>query len=289
MLPFEPFDTHPFSGLEVWFVDLECVRDVLEGSERTLPRLSQGQINRFDAMKDQNRARVNRCAHIALRLLVERAFGRHWRGVDYATAPGGKPLLDTRHAASMAGGGAVSASLCQPDDFSLSHAGSYAVIGLARGGRIGVDLEVRDRLRMSEARLNRVLAAGDALSGAAFGSTVNGLIEDAVDPTAGALQAWVRLEAFAKLDGRGIGELLTRLGVVGGEARNKDGEPIAAGEIMMQLLGPAPSLSVVDLNAGRDRYAAAVYDLSGSGGSRGPRLFEFPDNEQGVAALLDNG
>ena len=93
-------------------------------------------------------------------------------------------------------------------DFSLSHIDGYALIGLARSGQIGVDLEAERGARISSLRREAMIAAATGLSR---------------DPLAGAadarfVQAWSRLEAFAKADGRGIGRTLADLGLRGAPA-----------------------------------------------------------------------
>ena len=127
-------------------------------------------------------ARRERCtAHIALRVLIERAFGPEWRRVPYHISPEGKPSLP-----DAAGG------------FSLSHIPGWALIALAATGPVGVDLERRRPISLSPVRREQLEWAAAAL-----------VPQRAlpVDAEARFLQAWVRLEAVAKAGGMGLGRL----------------------------------------------------------------------------------
>jgi phosphopantetheinyl transferase len=157
------------------------------GLEQSLPLLSDWERGRAATFTDAAQAQEWLAAHIALRVVLERVLGNAARGVTFARAAGGKPRLE----------GA-------PIAFSLSHIPGLALIALARDGIVGVDVEWTHAVRVREPRRARIEAAGAAINPS--------------DPLpAGAdarfLQAWVRLEAFAKAEGCGVGRLLTRLGI----------------------------------------------------------------------------
>ncbi len=135
-----------------------------------------------------------------------------------------------------------------PLAFSLSHAPGLALIGLAPRGSIGVDVERTRRVRLGEARRARIEEAGGALNATP--------LPDAEE--ARFLQAWVRLEAFAKAEGCGIGRLLTRLGILGTSAAGRAAQP-SARELADALLASSPSPAVRDLQLGEGVYAAAVF------------------------------
>jgi 4'-phosphopantetheinyl transferase len=88
--------------------------------------------------------------------------------------------------------------------FSLSHARGVALIGLTPAGTIGVDVERTREVRIAAERRAAIEAAG-----AALGASLAG------DGNTRFLHAWVRLEAYAKADGCGIGRLLTQLSNLG--------------------------------------------------------------------------
>lgn len=169
-------------------------------------------------MSDASTARERRAAHIALRVLIERAFGAAGRGVAYAVSPKGKLSLP-----GLSGG------------FSLSHIPGWALIGLAPREPIGVDLERRRPITMSADRQGAIERAAEILA-------VQTL---PVEPEARFLQAWVRLEAVSKAEGTGLGPLLTRLGIT----RSGLGTNAPAG---------FDRYTVYDLDAGEGRFAAVA-------------------------------
>jgi 4'-phosphopantetheinyl transferase len=209
--------TAPFDGAEVWLVDLGMAADALEAVEAAEPRLSEEDEGRLARISDAGSRRERHAAHIALRVLVERAFGPRWRRVPYAVSQTGKPGL-----AGSSG------------DFSLSHTPGLALIAVAQQGVLGVDVERLRVLRASGERSQRIERAGIALAGG------NPLPEA---PDMRFLQAWVRIEAAAKAEGCGVGPLLTRLGV--------GGAPLASEASM-----PPMPLAIYDLALGSGLVSA---------------------------------
>ena len=177
---------------EVWLVD--CVRsaDTLDAEEAKSQRLSDDEIGRGRRIPGDLDRRIWRASHIALRLLVERWAGPTLRRVPFDFTPGGRPELPRPAPA-----------------FSLSHSGSLALIGLVRRGTIGVDLqEVAPRLVKEERRQRMEDYALRIARGAP--------LPEGRDLRF--IQAWTRIEALAKADGRGIGKTLTEAGLLGAPA-----------------------------------------------------------------------
>lgn len=178
-------------GIEIFFVDLASLADILEAEEERQPRLSVADVERVQAMKDEDAGRIWRASRIATRIALERVAGRGLRQVPFEIEPGGRPV--------MPGGVA---------HFSISHTGGAALIAVSKEMPIGIDLERTDRiLKMSAERRRRVVAAAARFPAQRTLSA---------DTDADVIAAWVRLEAVAKARGTGIGRLLTREGVVGG-------------------------------------------------------------------------
>jgi len=92
------------------------------------------------------------------------------------------------------------------------------------------------------------------------------------------LKAWVRLEAFTKTDGRGIGRLLTQLGIVG----TNDLQGDAFSNRLNELKREAPSCAMYDLNVGEGLFAAAVLPP----GTPRPEILRFPSSIEGIHKLL---
>jgi 4'-phosphopantetheinyl transferase len=190
------------------------------------PRLSPADEERAAALTDTGVRAEWRAAHIALRLLIERAAGAGWRRQPFLREARGKPRLE--------GASVV---------FSLAHTPGLALIGLAAEGSIGVDIERARALRIGAARRAHIVAAATALADAPLPA----------EEEARLLQSWVRLEAFAKADACGIGRLLTRLGILGTQ-----GGGDAAGERASALRTAHAPAGVLDLDLGPGIHAAAT-------------------------------
>lgn len=211
---------------ELWCVDVVAAAPALHALEARTPRLSPADEARAAALTDAGARAEWRAAHIALRLLIERAAGAGWRRVPFVREARGKPRLE----------GA-------PVVFSLAHTPGLALIGLARRSGIGVDIERTRTLRIGAARRTHIIAAATALADASLPA----------DEQACLLQAWVRLEACAKADGCGIGRLLTQLGILG----TQDGGG-SAGERAASLRAAHAPAGIRDLDLGPGIHAAAM-------------------------------
>lgn len=199
--------------LDVWLVDLRRCASALHALELASPRLSDDENVRAQAKGDDGGNW--RAQRIALRILLERYVGPDVRRKAFVTGAKGKPQL------------------AEPSDihFSVSDCGPFALLAIARGGAIGVDIERPRTLRLSDARRAGLVmaAAGVAQSG----NWPNGVRGNA-DDDATVLQAWVRLEAWAKARSTGIGALLSDLGIWGSARANTTG--ISPGARAMEIL-----------------------------------------------------
>lgn len=127
-------------------------------------------------------------AHAAVRLVLGGALGHDPRALRFVRRCGecgavghGKPYLDAP---------ADAATL----DFSLSHAGDFALVAIARGRRIGVDIEAIGR-------------AGDPMLAGEFLSAAEQRAIASLTPaerSRAAARSWTRKEALLKGHGRGI-------------------------------------------------------------------------------------
>ena len=224
------------AALELWHVDTRASSAALSALEERERLLSDWERTRAAEFPDRAQAGEWLAAHIALRLVLERAAGIAARGVAFTRSAGGKPRLE----------GA-------PVSFSLSHVAGAALIAVTSGGTVGVDLERERKVRVREPRRTRVEAAGAALS------------PEVPLPALGEarfLQAWVRLEAFAKAEGSGVGRLLTRLGV-SGDAAGSEAEFRAR---IDSVLETTQVVATRDVALGEGLYAAVA---------SGPKLAAF--------------
>lgn len=171
---------------DIWIVDLVACQARLIALERERHLLTAVEMTRAAAMSAPGHRDRWIAAHVAVHLVLSDHIGRR---AAFVTEPGGKPRV-----ADWSG------------DFSLAHSGDFALIAISMNGRVGIDVEVRRPIRMSDRRRTLIEAAGEAvLPGAAL---------QAGDPDMRFLTAWTRLEAIAKLRGTGIGALLEDVGIV---------------------------------------------------------------------------
>ena len=241
-----------FGGLELWLIDLDAAASALLNLEQKTQRLPQCDRDYAATIVDKRRANEWSAAHVALRILLERAVGENWRGKPFVREAGAKPYF----------GGA-------PVTFSLSHVPGRSLVGVCNVEPLGVDLERTRVVNIREPRRTMLERAAAVLG------------EEASLPVRGdarTLQSWVRLEALAKSDGRGIGRLLTQLGIVGtssacGEAFNK-----RLGDVK-QLVSPC---AVFDLKIAEGFFAAAAVPA----GVQRPTVLKFPASVEGIQELL---
>jgi phosphopantetheinyl transferase len=194
--PFEP----SFSSL--WVVDRHASSAALAALEQRHPRLSVDDITRAQSMSalPGQRAENWRAGRIALRVIFERVLIEAGR-VALADQIRRQPFELTAHGEPSLPG--------TPFTFSQSDAGPYLLIGLASRGRIGVDLEQPRTFAMSDDRQSRVVAAAREIAG------------DVGTEHLSLLQAWTRIEAFAKARGPSLARVLTELALIGA-AGNSD-------------------------------------------------------------------
>jgi 4'-phosphopantetheinyl transferase len=117
-------------------------------------------------------------AHGALRRLLGEALGTDPAALGFSAEPSGKPRLD--------GGGDLR--------FNLSHSGGFALIGLARGVELGVDVEVERPFAVAE--IAPLALAPDELEALAA-------LPQARARTA-FFDLWARKEALLKAEGSGL-------------------------------------------------------------------------------------
>jgi phosphopantetheinyl transferase len=180
----------------LWLVDRVALSAALNAQERRTPRLSTTDVARAEAMASVSltRADVWRAGRIALREILDRlvcAAGRP----GLAEQIRAQPFDLTAHGEPSLPG--------VPFVFSQSDAGPYLLIGVSSQGRIGVDLEQPRTFAMSEVRQARVVAAARCLAGNVGPEPLS------------LLQAWTRIEAFAKARGPSLARVLTELGLIG--------------------------------------------------------------------------
>lgn len=216
--------THAMAGraCDVWFAELGRHLDAIEYEERHCPRLSPDEIVRAERIGDPDQRRLWRASHIALRDILERSCGPAVRRVPFVSKVGSRPELAPELAPEIAPGlarelsaGVEAAAL----SFSLSHTADVALIGISRAGPIGVDIEAIHARAFAEQRRQRIEAIALDIAGG------RALPEDSDRRF---LQAWTRVEALSKADGRGV---LHTLSSAGGTVQDGTGRSVRSVEV----------------------------------------------------------
>ncbi len=247
----------------VWLVDLVAAAAALEEVQAHFRLMPDAMAEAGQATGEQHK----RLAHIALRALLAGAIGPDGARLPFEIEAQGKPRLAKEAEAGAAGH--------PPLSFSLAHCETAAMIGLACGGPIGVDLEFARVVRINADRRALLEAAAEAIAGGVALPIVDGAD---VDADARFLQAWVRLEAVAKATGEGISSLLGRIGARGRIAAPAQGSPAAATE-----------LKVVDVTPGTvlGAFAAVAYTPPPSDiTAQAPVFCHLPDTLAALEGLV---
>lgn len=176
------------SAVELWLVDLEKCTAPLESIQTVAQLLSADDYERAQRIRDPGERRQRLATYVAVRVLLERIAGPVARGRPFARSVDGKPRLDLERV-----------------EFSLAHIDGAALIGVSEVA-LGVDLERMRPVRLTSRRLAEISAAGAGLSDEPLPDST---LEHAF------LQAWARLEAFAKVRGGGLAKTLADVGLRG--------------------------------------------------------------------------
>lgn len=171
--------------VHVWRVDCEPTPSAVRRARRLVDEDELATAARQRSVTGAERLLL---AHAAVRLLLGGALGDDPRALRFVRRCGecgavghGKPYLD---------GSADAAAL----DFSLSHAGDFALVAIARGRRIGVDIEAIRRAG-DPMLAGEFLAAGEQRAIASL---------TPAERSRAAARSWTRKEALLKGHGRGI-------------------------------------------------------------------------------------
>jgi 4'-phosphopantetheinyl transferase len=207
-------------SVHVWAValddaDLDCDRGLT-----ILPSDERGRAAKFKFERDRRRYVV---AHSALHEILAGYLGTNAADLRFVAGENGKPKLAARFAA-----GAI--------EFNLSHSHERALVAVALGREVGVDIE-----------FIKVDFAFDEIAGRFFtAKEVNALRALPAHLQRRAFyKCWTSKEAFLKAKGTGLSGKLD------------DVEITLAGNELVQITANVPGWSLAELNPG-DSYEAAI-------------------------------
>jgi 4'-phosphopantetheinyl transferase len=162
----------------VWLLSCRQPRSMLDEFWQLLDKAERLRANRFHFDRDRDR-------FIASRAQVRRVLAEYLccapAEIAYDLAERGKPRLAEQHASSIR--------------FNQSISGDWAVLALAPGRELGVDIERIDSLRADREMVNGFFAPGEVCA-------LEALQEDQWLP--GFFNCWARKEAFIKATGEGL-------------------------------------------------------------------------------------
>jgi 4'-phosphopantetheinyl transferase len=202
--------------ITVWWVDLDDARALEGDGIRTLSTRERQRGERFRFEKHRARWLAGR---IALRRILADELGVAPGEIEYETGVHGKPSLAGKHAGAL--------------EFNLSHSGGRALVAIARGMELGVDVEEIHAMEDIHAVAERHFAAEERehLFSLPAGEQVPGFY-----------RLWTRKEAYIKAIGTGLGHPLDQFAVTEEAGRchfvHLDGDREAAREWSLVHIDP---------------------------------------------------
>ena len=170
--------------LDLWYVDLDVSADAVRCFREWLSCDELAKAERFHSDLDRARYIVGRAA---LRGVLAAGLDCSPAAIRFSYGTNGKPKLEGGH-------GGV--------DFNLAHSGGDAVIAVADGAAVGVDIE-----------LFRPIADVESLARLVFSDVERRALALAPDPVSAFLNGWTRKEAYVKALGMGLAAPLKEITV----------------------------------------------------------------------------
>jgi 4'-phosphopantetheinyl transferase len=214
-------------NVTLWWCDLDVGASNIELTEAVLAPAEHARAARFGNETLRRRWIAGRGA---LRVVLGRVLDLPPARVEIQRGARGRPEL--AHSAIAT-------------DFNVSHTGGAAVIGVAHGVRIGIDVERSDRTVGADRLARKFLAPGER-------NTFEGLADD--ERRARFLKYWTCKEAMSKATGDGLIAPFARLHVDIAPPRLLDGPPpyTPAAWTLFSAAAPAPYLVTLALWRRRD-------------------------------------
>lgn len=236
-------ETAKTRDVEVWLIS--CGPSIGSDCSGVLSPDERERANRFHRDVDRNRFRA---VHTAMRMILAEYLNVGPQEVLFSSAAGVKPQLDTR----FSGAGI---------QFNLSHSSELALLAVAKGARVGVDIEwIKPEFPTDEVATRFFSAAEVAV--------LNTLPAD--ERVEAFFSCWTRKEAYVKALGEGLSVPLDSFDVAFGS------QSAAALVRVRDNPGELSRWSMYDLNVPKDYKAALVVE----GNAHRVRQFRWPRNAQ---------
>jgi 4'-phosphopantetheinyl transferase len=217
------------TAVHLWRIDLAGLVAQAERLAETLAPDELARAARFRFARDRLRFIAGRAA---LRAILARYLGVAPREVAFVYGAHGKPALTPGPPLpSQRGRGPGGEAQIQ---FNVAHSAELALVAVARGRAVGVDVEMLRPLPELAPMIDKVCTPRERVALRA--------LPDAERPAA-FFNLWTRKEAVLKARGDGLGMALDRVEVALGEPARLlrlDGDPQAAQRWSLRALAPAP-------------------------------------------------
>jgi 4'-phosphopantetheinyl transferase len=217
----------PLGEVHLWSIELSVGEERLA---RAATCLSEVERERLEGILDPTRRDRLTLARAALRSIVGAYLGVEAARVPLYRDPLGRPRLGERKETALGERGPRARESTELA-FSLSHSGSLAVVALARGGAVGVDIEHLTR-RSREGLLRRALRPAEV-------EVV--LSRPPEEREEAFLKHWTAKEAYGKALGVGLAWDPRRVSIdeaLDAPAVRDPGDPEAAGRISLRGFSP---------------------------------------------------
>ena len=225
-------------NVAVWTIRLDAPAE-LQALAKSV--LSPDELAKAKAFRNEPAHRNYVLAHGALRRILAATLEADPAQIQFLNGPQGKPALAMRTAGGL--------------EFNLTHSGDLALVAVAQGAEVGIDVErerpMPDALQLAE----RFLSAAESEALRAL---------PAADQAPAFLNLWTRKEAFVKATGLGIMNALTRFEVtLGAEAKvlSIEGDPRLATEWTLHSFQPAAGyVAAVAVRSPAARFTVREFD-----------------------------
>lgn len=187
-------ETARLREVDVWLISCELSKRV-DSSAQLLSSEERERVSRFHGAADRNRFRVT---HTAMRMILAQYLNVGPQELSFSSDIGVKPELASQFKDTGI-------------QFNLSHSSELALLAVARGAKVGIDVErINPQFPIDEIS-ERFFSAAEI-------STLNAL--PAEEKVEAFFSCWTRKEAYIKAIGKGLSVPLDSFEVAFGSARS---------------------------------------------------------------------
>jgi 4'-phosphopantetheinyl transferase len=224
-----------YGQVQIWRVPLEQTPETLARFERCLAPDELARADRFRFASDRRRYVV---ARAALRTLLGPLLSLDAASVRFHYGAEGKPSLDAAHESNV--------------QFNVAHSHELALVALARGSALGVDLEHWRELEDAQRIAQRFFSTQEVAALRAA---------PVAQKQALFFRIWTRKEAFIKATGRGLSQPLGAFNVLRADGQSLSCVELDGATTTWRLWDLFPGAHYAGALAWAERGDAALYQF----------------------------